>query len=161
MTDDPRCCERCDSGTVTQKVECTGRTFEVTDSNACTNGGLNGRGTLLIMSAGLINHCTLNMPSDSLMTTVGLWIQDNLPGNVSLVLGAIEMFFNLSLISSNGPNKCNSPVICNMAGGLYIAPKGYLHLAYQGSHAARKFYITDQQAHVRKKASSPFCGHLM
>ena len=93
-------CEWCDSGTVTQKVECTGCTFETTDGNVCTSGDLNVGGTLLIMSAGLISYCTLNMPSDSLITTVGLWIQDKLPGNVSLVLGAIEMFSTVPTMHS-------------------------------------------------------------
>lgn len=43
-----------------------------------------------------------------------------------------RVYFNISLVSSNGRNKCNSPVIRNMAGGLYIAPKGYPHLVNRG-----------------------------
>lgn len=66
--------------------------FEITDSDTCTSGGLDGEGTLLMISAGLINHSTSNMPPDSSFATVELWIQDKLPGYASLVLGAIKMF---------------------------------------------------------------------
>lgn len=39
-----------------------------------------------------MNHSTLSRPPGFLVIALGLWIQEKLPGNASLVLGAIEMF---------------------------------------------------------------------
>lgn len=41
-------CGWCDGGTVTQKIECTGCTFEIMQSYACNSGGSHEREALLI-----------------------------------------------------------------------------------------------------------------
>jgi hypothetical protein len=91
-----------------------------------------------------------SFPSSLLKNPVAVQLQSAYCHCPALTISvSSRVYFNVSLIPSNGCNKGNSPVICNMAGGLYIAPKGYPRLAYRGKSSAQKFYITDQQAHVR------------
>jgi hypothetical protein len=44
------------------------------------------------------NYSTLNLPPDLLMITLGLWIQEKLLGNASLVLGVIKMFSTVPIM---------------------------------------------------------------